>query len=358
MKHFFIILFSIGMLLSCSRGVSFDIEGRLVQRAASTVYLVVQNTETDTLASAPVRDNNTFRLRGRIDEPTTAFICDDNGNALSMLMIEDSPLTLRALNEGGYIAEGGPINDKYNLIVSRLSDVAQQIMTLSPEDVHAEEQYESLVAKYNEILSTAITDNLDNIIGVELFTTQESRSMTAEDMRVRLNQFSPKMRALKPMREFERYIETYARSEVGQPFIDVEVQSITGEKILLSEICGKGKWVLLDFWATWCDPCLQELPTLQDAYNRYALKDFEICSISLDREAERWRAFVAQNKLLWSHCIDFTDGSHPSATEVYGLQTIPANFLISPDGEIVARNLHGEYLLHELEHRLEKYSEQ
>jgi thiol-disulfide isomerase/thioredoxin len=242
--------------------------------------------------------------------------------------------------------------------VSRLSDVAQQIMTLSPEDMHAEEQYESLVAKYNEILSTAITDNLDNIIGVELFTTQESRSMTAEDMRVRLNQFSPKMRALKPMREFERYIETYARSEVGQPFIDVEVQSITGEKILLSEICGKGKWVLLDFWATWCDPCLQELPTLQDAYNRYALKDFEICSISLDREVERWRAFVAQNKLLWSHCIDFTDGSHPSATEVYGLQTIPANFLISPDGEIVARNLHGEYLLHELEHRLEKYSEQ
>ena len=86
MKHFIIILSSIGLLLSCSRGVSFDIEGRLTQRAASTVYLVVQNTETDTLASAPVRDDNTFRLRGRIDEPTTAFICDDNGNALAMLM--------------------------------------------------------------------------------------------------------------------------------------------------------------------------------------------------------------------------------------------------------------------------------
>lgn len=358
MKHLLMILSAMCLLISCQRGVSFDIEGRLVQRAASTVYLVVQNTETDTLASAPVRDNNTFRLRGSIDEPTTAFICDDNGNALAMLMTEESPLTLRPLSEGGYIAEGGPINDKYNLIVSRLSDVAQQIMTLSPEDAYAEEQYESLVAKYNEILSTAITDNLDNIIGVELFTAQESRSMTAEDMRVRLNQFSPKMRALKPMREFELYIETYARSEVGQPFIDVEVQSITGEKIHLSEICGKGKWVLLDFWATWCDPCLQDLPTLQQAYNKYALEGFEILSISLDRDADRWRAFVSQNGLLWSHAIDHIDAEEPSASDEYGLLTIPANFLISPDGEIVARNLHGEALLHELEHRFEKHSKQ
>lgn len=338
---------------SCQHGVRFDIEGRLAQKAASTVYLVVQNTQTDTLASATVHNNNTFHLQGSIEEPTTAFICDDNGNALAMLLVEDDPLTLRARSEGGYIAEGGPINDKFNLIMNRLSDVAAQIMSLDPENAEAYEEYESLVAKYNSILSTAITDNLDNIIGVELFISQESRTMTAEDMRVRMNQFSPKMRALKPMREFELYIETYARSEVGQPFIDIEVQSITGEMVPLSQICGKGKWVLLDFWATWCDPCMAEIPIQLKAYNRYALQGFEICAISLDRDADRWRSFVAQNGLLWSHFIDSTDPSTPSVAEAYGLLTIPANFLISPDGEIVARNLHGEALLHELEHCFE-----
>lgn len=317
------------------------------------VYLVVQNNQTDTLASATVRNDNTFHLRGSIDEPTTAFICDDNGNALAMFLTEDEPLTLRALTEGGYIAEGGPVNDKFNLIMSRLSDVTAQIMSLDPENEGAYEEYEALVAKYNSILSTAITDNLDNIIGVELFISQESRSMTAEDMRVRMNQFPPKMRALKPMREFEQYIETYARSEVGQPFIDIEVQSITGERMLLSQICGKGKWVLLDFWATWCEPCLHEIPIQQEAYNKYALQGFEICAISLDRDADRWRSFVAQSGLLWSHFIDSTDPVTPSVAEAYGLLTIPANFLISPDGEIVARNLHGEALLHELEHCFE-----
>ena len=341
------------LFASCQHGVHFDIEGRLTQKAASMVYLVVQNNQTDTLASATVRNDNTFHLRGSIDEPTTAFICDDNGNALAMFLTEDEPLTLRALTEGGYIAEGGPVNDKFNLIMSRLSDVTAQIMSLDPENEGAYEEYEALVAKYNSILSTAITDNLDNIIGVELFISQESRSMTAEDMRVRMNQFPPKMRALKPMREFEQYIETYARSEVGQPFIDIEVQSITGERMLLSQICGKGKWVLLDFWATWCEPCLHEIPIQQEAYNKYALQGFEICAISLDRDADRWRSFVAQSGLLWSHFIDSTDPVTPSVAEAYGLLTIPANFLISPDGEIVARNLHGEALLHELEHCFE-----
>ena len=353
MRRLFTILFALCLLGSCSRGVKFDIEGRLAQRAANTVYLVVQNNQTDTIASAPVLDNNTFRLRGEVTEPTTAFICDDIGNALAILLVEQSPITIRALSEGGYIAEGGPINDKYNLIASRLSDLAKQIMEITPEQEDAEEHYESLVAKYNTILSTSITDNLDNIIGVELFTTQEALTMTAEDMRVRMNQFSPKMRELQRMREFAEYIETYARSEIGQPFIDLEVESITGGKRALSEICGKGKWVLLDFWATWCEPCMQEIPYQQQAYSKYALRGFEICAISLDRDADRWRSFVTQNGLLWSHFIDSTDAAAPAAAEAYGLHTIPANFLISPDGVIVARNLHGEALLHELEHYLE-----
>lgn len=351
MKRIIVALILLTTLSACQRGVRYDIAGRLTQRAASTVYLVVQNNSTDTLASATVERDNTFRLQGRVNEPTTAFVCDDNGNALAMLLTEDSPVTLRALDGGGYIAEGGPVNDKYNLIVNRLSDVAQQIVSLDVTSEYAGEMYESLVAKYNDILSTAITDNLDNIIGVELFTSQESRTMTAEDMRVRLKQFSPKMRKTTPLREFEHYIEVYARSEVGQPFIDVELQNITGDKTSLSELCGKGKWVLLDFWATWCEPCLMELPYQQEAYSRYALRGFEICAVSLDRDADRWRSFVAQNNLLWTHLIDSDEEG--SAAEKYALTALPTNFLISPTGEIVARNIYGEELLHELSHCFE-----
>ena len=86
--------------------------------------------EPDTLTSAPIRDDNTFRLRAEVEEPTTAFICDDNGNTLSLLLTESAKLRLRALPEGGYITEGGPINDKYNLAMNRLSDIAEQVMDI------------------------------------------------------------------------------------------------------------------------------------------------------------------------------------------------------------------------------------
>ena len=338
------------ILCSCGRGVKFDIDGQLADNAASVVYLVVENnTSIDTLASAAVGDNNSFRLTGSIGEPTTAFVCDDNGNTLTILLIEESRLSVKPSPEGGYKAEGGPINDKYNIIMQRLSDVARQISQISSDDENSYEEYESLMFKYQDILSTGVSNNLDNIIGVELFFSQESRSMTAEDMRVRLMQFSPKMRRLSAMTQFEQYIELYAKSEIGQPFIDAPLRTMAGRSSL-SKICGQGKWVLIDFWASWCEPCCEEIPALREIYSKYAVLGLEICSISLDRDPQRWRTFVMQNQMLWTNAIDLPKDGEISIVEKYCLQSIPANFLISPEGIIVARNLHGEALLHELKH--------
>ncbi len=352
MKHTLPFILLLTTLSACTRGVGFDIEGKLTDNAAGVVYLVTENTSLDTLATAAVGADNTFRLRGKVAEATTAFICDDNGNALAVLLIEKSRLHLTPA-DNGYIAEGGPVNDKYNIILRRLSNVASQVAEIDPEDEAAEEQYETLMTQYRDILSTAISSNLDNIIGVELFIGQESKGMSAEQMRTRLAQFSPDMRALSTMRRFEDYINTYERTETGRPFIDIPVTTISGEDTSLGEICADKRWVLLDFWASWSEPCLEEIPYLRQAYAKYALQGFEICSISIDRDPSRWRAFVAHNQMLWTNVLDSIDENDESAAKAYGLQSIPCNFLISPDGIIVARNLRGEELLKELETRLE-----
>ena len=234
----------------------------------------------------------------------------------------------------------------------RLSDVAREVQNLNPASESVEEEYESLIIKYNDILSTAITDNLDNIIGVELFLSQEARGMSAEDMRVRLAQFSPEMRDLIAMRHFEQYIDIYEQTEVGKTFIDCRMRTMSGPKSL-SEICGNGKWVLLEFWATWCEPCCQDIPLMRELYSKYAVQGFEICGVSLDKEVERWQAFVTQNEMLWTNAIDLPRDNAPSIAEMYGLQSIPSNFLISPEGKIVARDIYGEELRHELEHIFE-----
>ena len=352
MKHTIPFILLLSALSACNRGIGFDIEGKLADNAAGVVYLVTENTTLDTLATAAVGADNTFRLRGRAAEPATAFICDDNGNVLSVMLIEKSRLHLTPA-DNGYVTEGGPVNDKYNIILRRLSGVASQAAEIDPESETAEEQYESLTAKYREILSTAISDNLDNIIGVELFIGQESKGMSAEEMRARMARFSPRMRELSAMRRFAEYVDTYERTETGRPFIDIPLTTIAGDDTSLGEICAANRWVLLDFWATWCEPCLAEIPYLQQAYAKYALQGFEICSISIDRDPSRWKAFVAHNRMLWTNALDPLDEDGESAAKAYGLQSIPCNFLISPDGTIVARNLRGEELLRELETRLE-----
>lgn len=345
-----LLLATLSVAWGCNRSVKFDIDGLLLENAAREVYLVVEGATTDTLAATTVAADNTFCLRGRVAEPTTAFLCDDNGNTLSVLLIEEAQLYLRPLPEGGYIAEGGPINDKYNLVMQRLSDVARQISELDTSSSEAAEAYESLIFRYHDILATAITDNLDNIVGVELFLHQEARGMSADDMRVRMMQFSPEMQSLSVMQEFARYIDTYARTEIGNRFIDIELHTATDGRTSLKDICSKGNWVLLDFWATWCEPCCREIPTLREAYAKYAVQGLEICSVSLDSDPHRWREFIQKNDMLWTNAIDLQRERGSSAAEAYGLQAIPANFLLSPEGIIVARNLHGEELLHKLEH--------
>ena len=338
--------------IACNAPIKVDIRGQLRDNAASTIYLVVEDESVDTLASARVDSDNTFRIQYNMKQPTTAFLCDDNGTALAMFLTESTPLNMRATDTGGYVVEGGPMNDKYNLTLHQLSGLATQIMHIDQTSETAEEEYESLMAKYHEALSSAITYNLDNIIGVELFINQEAYGMTAEDMRVRFAQFSKQMQSLKPMLRFSKYIDAIERCQVGKPFVDVDFETITGETMPLSSICGNGQWVLLNFWATWSEPCLREIPLLKELYEKYTLMGFEICSISLDPDVERLRRFVADNQLLWCNALNQSTTSGSAVAEYYGVHSLPANFLISPDGEIVARDLFGEYLLHELQHKV------
>ena len=353
MKRVLILLCLPLLVASCVRQINVDVEGHLMGTTASMIYLVAEDGTVDTLASAPIADDNTFHLRCRLKRPTTAFLCDDNGRAITMLLTEDAPLRLRPADKGGYMVEGGPLNDKYNVTMRQLSDLAEQITNIDPRSETAEEEYESLMYKYRDALATTITYNLDNIIGVELFLHQESHAMSAEDMRVRFAQFSPQMQSLPPMRQFEQYIDILERCQVGKPFVDTELMTITGEPVRLSDICGKGRWVLIDFWATWCAPCLQELPQLKVAYERYALMGFEICAISLDPDIERLREYVASEELLWMNLVNESANGEILPSELYGVISIPSNFLISPDGKIVARDLSGENLMHELQHFLE-----
>ena len=134
---------------------------------------------------------------------------------------------------------------------------------------------------------------------------------------------------------------------VGRQYTDLQLKDFNGQAHRLSEYVGKGKWVLIDFWASWCGPCREELPDLVKIYEAFHNNGFDVVGISLDDEVEAWQKAVKKMKLSWHHLSDLK-GWDSKAVETYKVFGIPTNLLVNPKGKIVASNIELENLIDKL----------
>lgn len=135
-------------------------------------------------------------------------------------------------------------------------------------------------------------------------------------------------------------------TRVGANAPELDFPSPEGDLIALSSL--RGKYVLLDFWASWCKPCRMENPNVVRLYNKFNNKGFEVYSVSLDESKEKWIQAINQDNLKWTHVSDLK-GWQAEPAQIYGVAAIPQTYLLDPQGVIIARNLRGAELDQKLE---------
>ncbi|MFR9503816.1 MAG: TlpA disulfide reductase family protein [Rikenellaceae bacterium] len=339
-----IICFALAALAcSCSSG-NFTINGKLEGITAGDSLVIYSYFDSNKrLAACAVMADGTFSFKGSVDQTTTGALVLNNSSMITPIFLEGGKVTISVNESGELKIQGGELNNSFSSYIVETNLIEQKFRSVDPSLPEAELQaaQDVVYGEYLEYVESVVDENLDNLLGAFLFSNEEiNRFKSATEALERVDAFSTEIKEQPFMIEIRESISAMLRTETGQQYTDIKLNSVDGTAIAVSDLLADGKYVLIDFWATWCSPCVSELPYLKEAYAEFKDKNFEIYGVSLDQNIEDWSDMVDQN-MPWVNVID---NESVVAADLYAIRNIPANFLISPSGEIIAKNLRGEDL--------------
>lgn len=363
-----LLLLFIGMSCKPIFNNQYTVSGEIQGAAGQQLKLMeFTNKQVITIDSVVLAENGAFELKASTTEPTV-FVLNLDGRLIPFLAKNGDEISIRAdINtyDKAYEISGSEGSEAlktfFNAFNAFQEGVNQLNLFIEPYvntpqfdsvRIIAQNRYEALEEKQKAFVYDFFKKKDESVVPIYAilfaggFISPENDYVWYEK---RLEQFELSHPKSKYTAYLKAFIEPYAAQanlQVGKEAPDFSLKTPEGVSMKLSDL--RGKYILIDFWASWCAPCRKENPNVVRLHNRFKDKGFDILGVSLDRDSSAWVKAIKDDQLNWSQVSDLKYWDSEAAA-LYNITGIPATYLIDPKGVIVGRNLRGQ----ELEAKLE-----
>lgn len=318
MKHVAMMAVAALLMAGCQEAPKgYVINGEVENMPDGKIYLKsFRNKMFFDVDTAEIKDGK-FTFKGEVDQPLLFGLATEGMGYPAQLFLENTVMDVKIGDDGETIVvQNSPANEIFLGNAEKVFEEGYNI--------------DSLITKYPDSPVAAF-------YLYRYFTYQ----LPLEDLKATRAKISPALANNPYVKDLDGIIQQLENVQVGKVAPEFSLPDTAGVSVSLSDF--RGKYVLLDFWASWCPPCRKENPNLVNAYQQNKDKDFTILAISLDQDKDKWMKAIHDDNLTWTHVSDlkFWDSEIPA---LYGVRGIPANVLLDPNGVIIAKNIKGEAL--------------
>ena len=337
MKKTLLIALAAILFVACENKNAYTVTGT-IQGGENGDMVYLQKSQMGDVFDSIKIENGKFLFKGIQEIPEIAYIAAPTQGLILNFVLESGNINLTVTHSDKEdLRTGTASNDKLQEALTKVATAGNAVdkilipvltNDLSDEEIaEAKKNAFPAMDEYNKIFEEYTKDSENNVVAKYIESNRRKIELSEESLDNMIKMGTEQRKAT-------------AKTAVGMKFTNFTGSDADGKEVKFSTYAGKGKYILVDFWASWCKPCIAEIPNLVQIYDKYKNQGFEIVSISLDREKNEWINALNDNNMPWVHLLD----KNGEASSIYGINSIPHMMIIDKSGQIIGRELRGKSL--------------
>ncbi len=354
MKNLFYAFAGMLLLVSCQHSNSnmYDLTGKITGQVPAKVYLQYYGENGMNVIDSANFVNGEFKFKGTVPSPDFYYLRIGNENNLLGFFLENSKIYITAnvdslrnatVTGSAIENESQAFNESKKAYEKQLNVLYQEFKVSTDEmrQKEIEHTYDSIENLETQYIKQYVFDHGNSILAPYIIRHELIYTAGLKELEELTNALSPDLKENKYTKELHTRIELLRTLQPGMDAPQFTQNDVEGNPVNLTDF--KGKYLLIDFWASWCHPCRQANPTVVKMYKKYHNRNFEILGVSMDSKKDNWVKAIQDDDLVWSQVSSLQGWDNPVG-KLYGVNSIPHQILIDPEGKIVKRGIHAEEL--------------